>query len=239
MTERTDSGGREFPQTRWTLILSVRERPEQRRAALEQLLGSYWRPLYFFARRKGLDPDAAQDAVQGFLLHVVEHDVVGRADPAKGRFRAYLRAAFAHFLVNLHAHATAQKRGGGVVLLPLDVERAEQNLEAVPESADAAYDREWAIGIMERALHQLEAELKDGRWRGSFAVVARFFRAAPAPPYAEVAASSGMSVPQLKAFLHRTRVRFRALLRAEVADTLAAGEDVDAEIRELMRALNA
>ena len=74
-----------FPDTRWTLVLASRQGGEARRIALETLLGAYWRPLYLFARRKGLSAEAAEDAVQGFFLKLLELDFPDRLDPARGR----------------------------------------------------------------------------------------------------------------------------------------------------------
>ena len=48
-----------------------------------------------------------------------------------------------------------------------------------------------------------------------------------------------MTVPQLKSFVHRAKARFRQLLRARVADTMAEGDDVDAELGALLEALAA
>jgi RNA polymerase sigma-70 factor (ECF subfamily) len=80
------AAGDRFPTTRWTLILSARQSPEMRRAALEELLGRYWKPLYLFARYKGVGIDDAQDAVQGFFAHLLERDFLARLDPERGRF---------------------------------------------------------------------------------------------------------------------------------------------------------
>ena len=43
-----------FPTTRWTLILDSHRGGEAEKAALEQLCATYWKPVYFFLRRKGL-----------------------------------------------------------------------------------------------------------------------------------------------------------------------------------------
>ncbi|MEK7866789.1 MAG: sigma-70 family RNA polymerase sigma factor, partial [Planctomycetota bacterium] len=104
MIPETASGGeaREFPATRWTAILAARDDDAARRRALEDLIAAYWKPLYFYVRRKGLRVEEAKDAVQEFLVHVLEKDFLGRADPQRGRFRGYLKASFDHFLVNRH-----------------------------------------------------------------------------------------------------------------------------------------
>jgi DNA-directed RNA polymerase specialized sigma24 family protein len=232
-------GGSAFPTTRWTLIISSRERPEQRRAALSELLAAYWKPLYFYVRRKGHDIESAKDAIQGFYAHLLERDFLERLDPLKGSFRAYLRMALDHYLANAHEAQAALKRGGGARTLSLEVDVAETQL-ASATSADpvAAYEREWALGVMERALAKLEHEFEDGTRRGDFAAVRRFFQPGEAPlGYVEAAALAGMTAPRFKAFLHRARTRFRELLRLEVAETVPSADDTDAEMHDLLEAL--
>ena len=123
-----------FPTTRWTLVLSAREgSPEARRAALGTLLSSYWRPVYVYLRRKGLAPEAAEDAVQGLFLRLLEQDAIARLDPGRGRFRSYLLTSLEHHLVNLHEHDSALKRGGGERVVPLETVDVERELPSAPE----------------------------------------------------------------------------------------------------------
>ena len=236
MVEETAIGGpaREFPRTRWTLIASSRESAEGRRAAMEELLRVYWKPLYTYARRKGLNIEAAKDAIQDFFARLLERDFLAALDPGKGPLRAYLKTSLSNFLVNQHESAVAEKRGGGRVAVALDFDVAERDLERVPDAPDAAFDREWAVGVMERSTERLRREFEGGDRKGPFELVLRFLGFGEAPSYAEAAKGAGMSVVQLKAFLHRARTRFRELVREEVADT--AG-DPDAELGELLRAL--
>ncbi|HUG54734.1 MAG TPA: sigma-70 family RNA polymerase sigma factor [Vicinamibacteria bacterium] len=226
-----------FPTTRWTLILSSHEGGEAERAALEQLCATYWKPVYVFLRRKGLAPEAAEDGAQGFFLQLLQRDFLARLDPARGRFRSYLLRSLEHYLVNVHERDTALKRGGGYRFVPLDVVLAERELPAAPEAPHEAFEREWALGVMERAVARLQREYDEGRRKGRADVVLRFFGLDGAPSYAEAARACGMSVPQFKAALHRARVRFREILREEVAATVDDDADRDAEIGSLVRAL--
>lgn len=226
-----------FPTTRWTLILASQQGADADRPAREQLFAMYWKPVYFFVRRKGLDPAAAEDAVQGFFLHLLEKDFLPRADAARGRFRSYLLRSLEHYLVNLHAHEKAQKRGGGQRFVPLDVAVAEGDLPAAPDRAADAFDKEWALGLMDRAHARLRREYEDGKRKGRADVVLRFFALEAAPSYAEAAGECGMTVPQFKASLHRARARFRDILREEVSATVEDDAEGDREIGDLLRAL--
>ena len=226
----------DFPETRWTLILQSRAGERARREALETMLGIYWKPIYHFFRRKGLDQDVAQDAVQDLFAHLLGQDFLARLDPSRGRFRAYLRTAADHLLINQHEKASAQKRGGGAAPLSLDFDVAERELAASTVSPEAAFDRDWALGVMDRALTRLKAEFADGSRRGPVDIALEFFAGLEPPSYADAAARARMSAVTFKAFLHRTRVRFRELVRAEVAHTVD-GADADREVADLMAAL--
>jgi DNA-directed RNA polymerase specialized sigma24 family protein len=239
MVQETSIGGREraFPDTRWTIIASSRHGPDARRRALEELLAAYWKPLYFYVRRKGLGVEDSKDAIQGFFAHLLDRDFLERLDPKKGRLRSYLRASIDHFLANRHEASSALKRGGAAKTVSLSFDVDESEAPSSSASPEAAFDREWALAVMERALAHLRAEFESGERGGPFELVRRFFDLTGEPPsYEDAARESGMSVPGLKAFLHRGRVRFRELVRAEVKDTLADA-DPDAEVDELIRAL--
>jgi DNA-directed RNA polymerase specialized sigma24 family protein len=227
-----------FPTTRWTLILASQQGGEAEKAALEQLCATYWKPVYFFLRRKGLAPAAAEDAVQGFFLHLLQRDFLPRLDPARGRFRSYLLRSLEHYLVNLHEHDSALKRGGGHRFVPLDVALAERDLPAAPSPPLDAFEKEWALGLMERALSRLRREYEEGKRKGRPDVVLRFFGLDGAPTYAEAARDCAMTVPQFKAALHRARARFREILHEEVAATVDDDADRDREIGLLLRALS-
>ncbi len=232
-------GGARFPTTSWSLILGAREGAETDRAVLGELFTAYWKPLYFYLRRKGLPVEAAEDAVQGLFTQLLERRFLATLDPGKGRLRSYLRASADHYLANVYEKHAAQKRGGGVRHVSLDLVLAERELVAAPEAPELAYEREWALGIMERALARLRKEYEDGRRRGSVDVVFGFFGFGKARSYAEAAAASGQTVAQFKASLHRARVRFRELLREEVAATVDADSSAEAELAELRRFLTA
>src|SRR5215510_9724598 len=212
-----------FPTTHWTLILASREGDEARRAALESLFAVYWKPVYFYLRRRGLAAEEAEDVVQGFFLQLLERDFLPRLDPSRGRFRSYLLTALDHYRSNLREREAAQKRGGRVRRVPIDLALAERELAAAPAEAESAYEREWAVGLMERALARLRSEYEDGQRQGRPDVFLRFFSFEPAPSYAEAAEQVGLTVSQFKAALYRARQRFREILREEVGATVQDG----------------
>jgi DNA-directed RNA polymerase specialized sigma24 family protein len=226
-----------FPETRWTLVLAARLDPEKRRPALEGLVRPRWKALYVVARKHGLAPAEAEDAVQGFVTRLLEGDVLARLDPGKGRLRSYLRTAFRHYLSSQREEERAQKRGGGE--RPADLADVEAWVESPGASPEALFDRAWALSLFSDALSELAREYQSGARRGPFEVVEELFQFGAAPPYAELAVRHQMSVPQLKAFVHRARVRFRELLRSRVAETLTDSDDPDDELAALLQVMAA
>jgi len=56
-------------------------------------------------------------------------------------------------------------------------------------------------------------------------------------PYREVAKELGSSEPAVRTSVHRLRRRFGKLLRQEIAETVASPNEVDDEMRHLLRVI--
>ena len=216
------------------MILRAKEDPALQKKALQELLAVYWRPLWVFVRRKGLSPEEAEDAVQQVMLQLLEREFLEKLDPQRGKLRSFLMTSAANHLANRHEAAVAAKRGGGVIPVPLDKEHAERIAATHDADPDRAFQQEWAATVLERALARMKEEFAGGTRKGPYeAVLAHFGTDAP-PSYKETAAKHKMSIPQLKAFLHRARLRFRELVREELADTVADPSQVDEELAALL-----
>lgn len=209
------------------------------REALEDLCRAYWFPLYVFVRRRGYPAEDAQDLTQSFFLRLLETGGVASADPARGRFRSYLLGALKHFLANEWQRAGARKRGGGVTTLHLDALDPESRyaLEpALPRDPDAAFDREWAQETTVRALARLRAEW-EARGKGALFEALRGSLTGEEPARSESAERLQMTEGAVKVAVHRLRQRYREILRALIAETVADPDDVEEEMRHLVAAL--
>lgn len=221
-----------FQPTMWTTILRARDAGgDEARLALGRLAERYWKPLYFFVRRQGSDVETAKDLTQAFFERVLEKDCLRDVAPEKGRFRNWLLAALRHFLADARDRAGAAKRGGGRVV-PLDVDSAERHLAGSAEPAERLFARAWAADTIERTLAKLRAEWADG----DYDALARHLSGASGT-YRETAEALGVAEHDVKNRLTKLRKRMREILRAEVAESLEDGADVDAEIAELFAAL--
>ncbi len=205
--------------------------------ALERLCRAYWRPIYGFLRRKGLNPHDAQDATQGFFAALLRRNDFAAADQAKGRFRTYLLGALQHFLSDERDRAGAQKRGGGVAPISLDETDAEGRYLAEPATEatpERAYDQRWATTLLEQAFAQLESEFRAAGKVAVFGQLKRFLTQEAGPGgYDAVAAELRLQPGTVAVTVHRMRSRYRELLRAQVAETVADPKDVDDEFRAL------
>ena len=146
-----------------------------------------------------------------------------------------------HFLLNEWDRAHAQKRGGGVADVSFDALTAEQRY--VLEPADTAspeklYDRCWALALLDRALARLREEFDTPDKTRLFDEL-KVAITDGVVPCAEIAARLGLSETAVKSAAHRLRLRYREVLRAEIADTVPLSADIDDELSRLLVALAA
>ena len=228
-----------FTTTHWSVVLAAgsSESPTAKEA-LEQLCETYWYPLYVFVRRLGYSPEDAQDSTQAFFERVLERNYFGQADCDKGRFRAFLLAALKHFLSDQRDRARAAKRGGGHTILSLDAESAEERYRLEPVDSvtpDKLYERRWAYTLLERARTRLREEHASSGKRDLYEQLTALEAAGKTGlTYSEVSERLGLTESGVKAAVRRFRQRYGALLRAEIAQTVATAAEIEEEIRYLM-----
>lgn len=236
------SGDGRFRSTRWSLVAAAGAADGERaRAALAELCQTYWYPLYAFVRRGGVPAADAEDVVQGFFARLIEKRDLARVVRGQGHFRSFLRVAVRNHLAGVRASQRALKRGGGQVRLAVDFDDAAERFEReapLDESPERAFDRSWAVGLMERALAELREEYASSGRGAVFEALVPFVQAGfeEADP-SSVAARLNMSAGAVRVAVHRLRQRFQACVRRSISETLADEGDVDAELEELFRAL--
>jgi RNA polymerase sigma-70 factor (ECF subfamily) len=243
--EKHDSvtpGAAQFAMTHWSVVLAAgRNDSVDARDALEELCRTYWLPIYAFVRRQGHGPHDSQDLTQGFFERLLGKNALSEVDRSKGRFRSFLLGSVKNFLANEWDKATAQKRGGGQIPVPINTATAENLGEFEPVdhiTAEQIFERRWALTLLEHVLHRLRREYAmDGRESLFEELKATLTEVSRSVPYVEIARRLGTTEGAIKVAVYRLRQRYRELLRAEIGRTVASEAEVDDEIRNLFTAL--
>jgi RNA polymerase sigma-70 factor (ECF subfamily) len=209
-------------------------------AALARLCKTYWYPLYAYVRRRGYSVEDAQDLTQEFFARILGRHWLADADQSKGRFRTFLLTAMERFLANEWDKARALKRGGGQPSIPLQLDTAETRYGIEPadqHTPEQAFEYRWALTLLDEVVRQLGTEFQRRGQAELFNVLKPCLVGdGSEQPYAQLASTLGMEEGAIKVAVHRLRKRYRELLRAEIANTVAPGE-VEAEMRHLFQVL--
>jgi RNA polymerase sigma-70 factor (ECF subfamily) len=232
-----------FTTTHWSVVLEAQGPTPTAKAALEKLCRTYWRPIYGFVRRQGIEPEDAKDLTQGFFVLLLERRDLNTIRKEKGRLRSYLLTSLKHFLTNERNRAMAIKRGEGQRLIPLDqlYERESAGFEPADTStADQIYERRWAFALLDQVLTRLGHEYR----RAGNVVLFERLKAlltdeTDRPSQAQIADELAMTENAVSQAFHRMRERYRQLLREEIAHTVMAPGDIEDELRHLIAVLRA
>lgn len=232
--------GARFATTHWSTVLAAGDSAAPgSREALERLCQTYWFPLYAFIRRAGYPPEDAKDLIQGFLLYLLERQVIHKARPDLGRFRSFLLGCLKNYLAQQRDLARAAKRGGRSQFLPLDAAGAERQLWAEPAtelSPETLFDRKWGVTVLAQALQAVEADYLHSHQARIFQHLHPFLQGdSPRLAYRDAGAKLGLAEPAVRMAVTRLRRRYRAALRQVVADTVTDPKDVDDELRYLIQ----
>lgn len=243
MRERSQPSRARFATTHWSVVLTAQDTGSSDcDQALTTLCQTYWFPLYAYLRRKGFDRHQAEDYTQAFLTRLLEKKYLRQVEPERGRFRSFLLGALRHFVANELDRAHAKKRGGAHTLVSLDIQTAEGRYSREPAdtmSPERLFERSWALTVLNRAMDELQAEATSAKKRRIFSALKDCLTLAQdAVPYGDLAAELQMTEGAVRVAMHRLRKRYRELLRAEIAQTVAGADQVEDEIRDLFGALS-
>ncbi len=244
MAENAFTRHDQFPRTRWTLIRRATDTdPEQKRQALEDFCRAYWFPLYCYARRRGKTVHDAQDTIQSFFVHLLEQtEKFENLDANLGKLRSWLLTSLQHFITNQHEWSRAAKRGGLASMLVIDVDLAEERLgdlgAADAARAESDFDRRWAETVLSQARQKLKAAHEAAGKRQEYEALRPFLtKGTPEGLIQEAAAKLGKTEGAIRMAVLRLRDDYRVAIQREIADTLDADGDVEAEVRYLIACL--
>jgi len=235
--------GAAFTTTHWSVVLAAQGSSPAAEEALEKLCRTYWRPIYGFVRRQGVEPEEAKDLTQGFFALLLERRDLETVRKEKGRLRSYLLASLKHFLTNERNRAIAIKRGEGQRLIPLEDlgERERVGFESADTlAADQIYERRWALAVLDQVMARLGDQYRAAGHSQLFDRLQKSLTDEPDRPLpADIAHELGMTENAVRQASFRMRQRYRQLLHEEIAHTVMVPGDIEDELRHLVAALRA
>jgi len=233
----------QFPSTRYSVVAAIRsDAPEARRLAFDALVSAYWKPVFKYVRLKWrASPDEAADLTQAFFLRALEKAFFDTFDPARARFRTYLRTCLDGFVANARKADARLKRGGAATLISIDVGEAERELEAQAPNAvddfDAYFHREWLRALFAAAAERLRAACIERGRPLRFTLFERYDLADEddRPTYAELARAYGRSAADVTNDLSAARRELRKHTLDLLREQCANDAEFEAEARALAR----
>jgi DNA-directed RNA polymerase specialized sigma24 family protein len=233
-----------FPATRASVVRDLGSADPARRAAAFDALGrSYWRPVYVYIRlrwRRGAED--AQDLTQEFFTRAFEREYLSRYDPAKARFRTFVRTCLDGFLANQDKAAGRLKRGGGFAIAGVDFARFDADLAAHARSDEPDperwFHREWVRALFADAVEELAARCCATGHDVAFTLFERYDVEADSggarPTYAALARQAGLTTTTVTNELAWARRAFREIVLARLRQLCATDEEFRAEARDLL-----
>lgn len=229
-----------FHTTRWTRVCLAKSDSEDGRKALADLCDAYYAPVQAFLRLELRDVDRAQDLTHTFFAQMLRGGTMCEFLQERGRFRSYLLGAVKHFLSHEREKELSLKRGGRADVFSMD--ETNMDAHAIPDtsqvSADAAYDRQWALTVLAHVMNRLRAECEAQGKVTLFDKIKPWLTGdARHGDQAELAVECGMGLSALKMTIQRLRQRFREHLLEEISGTLDDPAQAQEELRALISAL--
>ena len=235
-----------FPSTHWSAVgmaAHAGASAEAAREALGRLLSRYMPALraHLVVTRR-LDPHAADDLLQGFVAdRVLGRNLLAKADPARGRFRAFLVTCLNRHVYDAFRHdAAARRQAPGGRPSPLDLVDEEQS--PADEQVHDVFDLAWARQVVSDALERMRASCERSRRPDLWAlfqgrVVAPAMEGAEPVGYEALTRTFGFpTVAHATNALVTAKRGYARLLREVVAEYVPA-EEVDEELTRLKRIL--
>ena len=223
-----------FSTTSWTIIAQVGEQSEEeRKKALELLCNQYRPSVEAYLRASRVPHSEVDDLVQQFFLFIITSKAIERADPNRGKFRAFLLTCLQNFIINENRKVKARKRGGDYVFVEFD-EAMDSSIDTA--SPAAAFDRKWAETVIKTSVNLLKKEWEaDGKDFESL----REYVVSPksATPLSDKAEEMEVSVSALKSAVFRLRRRYGDIIRAVIGDTVHSRDRVEEELKDFLAIL--
>ena len=223
--------------TIWSMVGVLDDRDDPRwQQAWAELSRNYRVPMETYAHRRlrrapvaaGAAGDA-EDLVQAFLAVCIEKGWLSDADPAQGRFRAWVQRLLRWFINGWVRYRMREKRRppDGSHIVPLMADDENAGLPDAEDDAADAFDRSWTEVAVEAALQRLRGSSED-RYLVLKDLIATEGAGSPDMPQ-----RLGKSVEAYRTMKSHARRTFRLLFQEEFRKTVRDPDDFEAEWRAL------
>jgi RNA polymerase sigma-70 factor (ECF subfamily) len=228
-----------FATTRWSMVMQLGDRnsPEAR-DALGDLAQRYWYPVYAFVRRRGQSPPTAEQVTRDLLRRLL-NDNDGKRQTGSGHYRSYLLDRV-HSLLDDHWTVSASEQDVHDVEFraPPDLERRFLCDHIAPSSPEQAFQRSFALVVLQRTLRRLRDEAaQTGRADMCRALEPFLARDPASADYERIAMQLRTRKVTLILALKRLRQRLRELAALELSDTVSSADALAGEQDALLSIL--
>lgn len=243
MSDKNHSPGG-FPLTRNSAIVALKQgNPEQRRLALARVIEIYRPAVYKYVRLHWhKDPETALDLTQSFFLLALEKDFLADFDPAKARFRTFLRLCLDRFIGKENQSESRIKRGGDAQHLSTDFEFIERDLvtpkNAINLSPEELFEQEWIRNLLTSAVSTLKQHYEKSGKAIHFAIFERYdlqsLDSNDKTSYQQLASQYSLSVETVTNYLAAARRDFRKIVLEQIREMTATDEEYREEVRSIL-----
>jgi len=240
-------GGDRFRTTQWSCILNAKTKDEtRRRMILDNLTGTYWRPVYCYLRNKGFDNDAAKDLTQDFFTEIVlGRGLIQKADRSKGRFRTFLLVALERFVVSTLRYQGRIRRGGQVDVIRMEApDLANLDVSDSVSDPSQAFCYGWVTDLLDRVLTEVKEEYCSTQRQAYWEVFRQkilgpILEDAKPPSYRELGAQYGIDDESRVANIVVTvKRRFGSVLKRQLRDLSSSDAEAEEEFDDIFRILS-
>ena len=235
--------GGQFPVTSLSLLSRLQHKePSFRQDANEVLASLYWKPVYKYIRLQWKkSAEDAQDLTQSFFLQSFQKSFFNKYEPAKARFRTFVKTCVDRFVQNQDKALRAQKRGGTNLLVSLDFELAEKQitpeaLRAV-DTPDKLFEKEWIRNLFEIAVEKFRERCRKEEKMVHFEIFEIYDLGSSkqeSPSYAQLSRQLDIEVTKVTNYLAWARREFRAVVLDVLKESTGSEEEFRAEARVLL-----
>lgn len=219
--------------TAWSGVFQGRGEGHGARQARNELLVRYHEAVYHYFLAKIRDPHAANELYSNFAVKLIETDrILKNADPTRGRFRHYLKAALHHMVIDYYR---SQKRGQKVGQIAFDPAQHDV-IEVNEDERDGDFSPIWRQELLNQAWKALQA-IEQTSAQPHYTVLRcqsdnPDLKALQLAELLTTRLGKPFTPDSVRQALHRAREKFAVLLLEEVERTLESPtpDELEAEL---------